>query len=97
MGMSQPRIDNVLPLLSIFRYLPAHQYGTLTNEWFASDESFHYIGNIIADAQIMVPSAIYDQDEVLKLKNNNILQTGVNTINSEIINWAADPFVIFVC
>ena len=57
---------------------------TQTNEWLASDVDFHYTGNVVVDAQIMVAKAIHDG----ALTSNKILQTGVNTISPMLVDWA---------
>ena len=50
-----------------------------------------YTGNVITDAQIMVAKAIRDG----VLVDDNILQTGVNTIDVGMIDWAMNPELVF--
>lgn len=65
---------------------------SVTNEWLASDVSGRYTGNVVLDAQVMVASAIHDG---VFDPNDDILQTHVNTIDEEVVDWATDPTVTF--
>eukprot|EP01082_Thalassiosira_pseudonana_P006261 g5838.t1 g5838 contig20:267481-269540(+) len=64
---------------------------TFTNEYIAMDGLGRYTGNVITDAQIMVAKAIRDG----VLVDDNILQTGVNTIDVGMIDWAMNPELVF--
>ena len=57
----------------------------------ASDVNGHYVGNVVANAQIMVASAVHDET----LTDSHVLQTKVNTIDPEIVGWAKDPTLTF--
>ena len=59
---------------------------TTNNEWLASDGNGRYTGNVVADAQILVASAIHDG---VLAPGDNILQTSANTIAPEIVTWAS--------
>lgn len=50
-----------------------------------------YMGNVVADMQIMVAKAIHDG----VLKNQSPLQTLVNSINPTIVNWASSSNAVY--
>lgn len=54
------------------------------NRHMAMSVNGTYIGNILSDMQIMVAKAISDG----VLVDSDLLQTGVNTIDSSVIQWA---------
>lgn len=58
-------------------------YSTLNEEYLASANEV-YTGNVITNAQIMAANAIIDGT----LPEDDMLQTGVNTIGTTIIDWA---------
>lgn len=54
------------------------------NSPIAMDSQGKYVGNVVSDMQIMVANAILQG----QLQNAPELQTGVNSINQVIIDWA---------
>lgn len=68
-------------------------------QWFKSsdlsplamNEDGTYRGNVVADMQIMVAKAIHDGF----LTNTDLLQTGINTIDPEVVAWAETAGAIF--
>jgi len=55
------------------------------------DSSGKYLPNVMANAQIMVAKAIHDGN----LTDDPVLQTGVNTISPQIIQWASTDGAVF--
>ncbi|KAL3915508.1 MAG: hypothetical protein SGILL_005619 [Bacillariaceae sp.] len=59
--------------------------GSGTDKYLAINEDGTYKGNVVADAQIMVAKAVLDG----VLTSNPEMQTAPNSINQNIVDWAA--------
>ena len=63
---------------------------TFTGDGIAMDVDGKYAGNPVANMQLFVAEAILDGT----LQNDPVLNTGVNTISNELIQWAKDGTVL---
>lgn len=64
---------------------------TVTGKGIAMNDDGTYKGNVVADMQVMVAKAIHDG----VLNDTDALQTGVNTIDTSVVEWAANPALTF--
>ena len=64
---------------------------TVTGKGIAMNEDGTYKGNVVADMQVMVTKAIHEG----VLTDTDLLQTGVNTIDASIVEWAESGELTF--